>query len=88
MQNKNLVNHLLAIEQIVENDFFVPSYLGDVLQKPKLWIQITQVAADAEGPHTVYTIDCKTIRMRFTETALFPQCMTTNGKTLTRIVGL
>ena len=56
---KNLVNHLLAIEQIVENDFFVPSYLGDVLQKPELWIQIAQVAADAEGPHTVYTMDCK-----------------------------
>ena len=59
MQNKNLVNHLLTIEQIVENDFFVPSYLGDVLQKPELWIQITQVAVDAEGPCTVYTMDCK-----------------------------
>ncbi|KAF8259317.1 ribonuclease H-like domain-containing protein [Lactarius quietus] len=48
-QNKGPVQYLLTLEQMVENDYPVPSYLADT----------PQVAADAEGPREVYAIDCE-----------------------------
>ena len=45
------------------NDFPVPSYLADVFQKPEGWIETSQVAADEQGSHTVYAIDCEMVRI-------------------------
>jgi hypothetical protein len=61
-KNTNPEQYLLSVEQIVENDYPVPSYLADVFQKPEWWIETSQVAAD-EGFHTVYAIDCEMVRI-------------------------
>jgi RNA exonuclease 1 len=62
-KNKNPAQHLLSVEQMVENDYPVPSYLADVFQKPEGWIETPQVAADDESSHTVYAIDCEMVRI-------------------------
>lgn len=62
-QDKNPARYLLTTEQMVENDYPVPSYLADVFQKPEGWIETPQVADDAEDPHTVYAIDCEMVRI-------------------------
>ena len=63
-QNKTPTQYLLTMEQMVENDYPVPSYLADVFQKPEGWIETPQVAPDAEGSHTVYAIDCEMVLLR------------------------
>ena len=62
-KNKNPEQYLLSAEQMFENDYSVPSYLADVFQKPGGWIETSQVAADEEGPRTVYAIDCEMVRI-------------------------
>lgn len=62
-QNKNPAQYLLTTEQMVENDYPVPSYLADVFQKSEGWIELPQVAADEEGSHTVYAVDCEMVRI-------------------------
>jgi hypothetical protein len=65
-QNKNPAQYLLTIEQMVEYDYPVPSYLADVFQKPEGWIDTPQVAAKPEGSHTVYAIDCEMVAWQMT----------------------
>ncbi|KAH9965648.1 hypothetical protein BJV74DRAFT_869879 [Russula compacta] len=70
---KDPTQYLLTIEQMIENDYPVPSYLADVFEKPDGWIETPQAAADAEsGAQTVYAIDCE-------------MCLTNDGKALTRV---
>ncbi|KAN0141724.1 hypothetical protein V8E53_000186 [Lactarius tabidus] len=71
-QKKSPTQYLLTVEQMVENDYPVPAYLADVFQKSEGWIETPQVSADAEGPPTVYAVDCE-------------MCMTTEGKALTHV---
>ncbi|KAN0141756.1 hypothetical protein V8E53_000218 [Lactarius tabidus] len=71
-QKKSPTQYLLTVEQMVENDYPVPAYLVDVFQKSEGWIETAQVSADAEGPPTVYAVDCE-------------MCMTTDGKALTHV---
>jgi RNA exonuclease 1 len=71
-QNQTPVQYLLTIEQIIEDDYPVPSYLADVFRKREGWIETPQAAADARA----------LLRsMRLTE-----MCMTTtDGKALTQV---
>ena len=62
-QKKNPAQYLLTIEQMVENDYPVPSYLADVFTKSEGWIETPQVTAEAEGSHTVYAIDCEMVHI-------------------------
>ncbi|KAJ7282559.1 ribonuclease H [Mycena rebaudengoi] len=72
--------YLLTLEQMVENDYPVPSYMADVFQKPAGWIETPQEAKpplleglEPKGPQRmVYSIDCE-------------MCLTEDGKELTRI---
>jgi RNA exonuclease 1 len=38
--------YLLTVEQMIENDYPVPSYLADVFKKPDRWIETPQAAND------------------------------------------
>ncbi|KAH9061888.1 hypothetical protein EDB87DRAFT_383981 [Lactarius vividus] len=71
-QKKNPAQYILTTEQMVENDYPVPSYLADVFTKSEGWIETPQAATDAEGSHKVYAVDCE-------------MCMTNDGKALTRV---
>ena len=62
-QNKDPAQYLLTTEQMVENDYPVPSYLADVFQKPEGWIETPQVVADEEGFHLVYAVDCEMVHI-------------------------
>jgi RNA exonuclease 1 len=46
---------------MVENDYAVHAYLADVFQKSEGWIETPQVSSDAEGPPTVYAVDCEMV---------------------------
>jgi len=60
---KDPSQHLLTVEQMVENDYPVPSYLADVFQKSDGWIETPQADADTEPEfQSVYAIDCEMVR--------------------------
>ncbi|KAI0286382.1 hypothetical protein BC826DRAFT_1049111, partial [Russula brevipes] len=65
--------YLLTVEQMIENDYPVPSYLADVFTKPDGWIETPQPATDTDsGAQSAYAIDCE-------------MCLTADGKALTRV---
>ncbi|PCH42778.1 hypothetical protein WOLCODRAFT_138067 [Wolfiporia cocos MD-104 SS10] len=72
-EEKTPVDYLLTTEQMIENDYPVPSYVAEVFEKPPGWVETPAPAADAsaESPR-IYAIDCE-------------MCMTEDGKELTRV---
>jgi len=90
---KDPSKYLLTVEQMVENDYPVPSYLADVFKAPDGWIETPEAPTDTKSePESVYAIDCEMVRA-FTMLTQYriltkknrPQCQTTDGKALTRI---
>ncbi|KAJ6591354.1 hypothetical protein B0H10DRAFT_2091503 [Mycena sp. CBHHK59/15] len=79
-REKDPAQYLLTLEQMVENDYPVPSYMADVFEKPPGWIETPaeQKASLLDEPvlkppkKMVYSIDCE-------------MCLTEDGKELTRI---
>ncbi|KAJ2920031.1 hypothetical protein MD484_g489, partial [Candolleomyces efflorescens] len=69
--------YLLTLEQMIENDYPVPSYMADVFQKPEGWVETPQPqneppAGTSGVKRKIYAIDCE-------------MCITEDGKELTRI---
>ncbi|KAF8496216.1 hypothetical protein F5888DRAFT_1706478 [Russula emetica] len=72
---KDPTQYLLTVEQMVENDYPVPSYLADVFSKPDGWMETPEadpVVDFKPGTQSVYAIDCE-------------MCLTEDGKALTRV---
>ena len=60
---KDPTQYLLTVEQMVENDYPVPSYLADVFSKPDGWIETPEADPGARpGALLVYAIDCEMVR--------------------------
>lgn len=92
---------MLSPEQMVENEYPVPSYLADVFEKPEGWVETPRAgvegidlkANDLKGKGKarakVYAIDCEMVRLSLwlKQCALMEsiQCLTEDGKELTRV---
>ncbi|KAI0270407.1 ribonuclease H-like protein [Gloeopeniophorella convolvens] len=71
--NKDPAQYVLTLEQMVDNDYPVPSYLADVFEKPKGWVETPQATPDSEpGEQAIYAVDCE-------------MCLTEDGKALARV---
>jgi hypothetical protein len=62
---KDPTQYLLTVEQMIENDYPVPSYLADVFSKPDGWVETPEADPDADaklGNRSVLAMDCEMAR--------------------------
>ncbi|KAG8214189.1 hypothetical protein J3R82DRAFT_10978 [Butyriboletus roseoflavus] len=71
--------YLLSLQQMIENDYPIPSYMADIFDKPDGWVETPQSVSESILllPHErqrsrVYAIDCE-------------MCLSEDGKELTRV---
>ncbi|KAH9484836.1 putative exonuclease [Psilocybe cubensis] len=65
--------YLLTLEQMIENDYPIPSYMADVFEKPTGWMETPQPTGNEnKEKQKIYAIDCE-------------MCLTEDGKELTRV---
>ena len=54
--------YLLTLEQMIENDYPIPSYLADVFEKPAGWVETPQpVENESKWNQKIYAIDCEMV---------------------------
>ena len=55
--------YLLTLEQMIENDYPIPSYMADVFEKPPEWVETPEPKATEykQGRPKVYAIDCEMV---------------------------
>lgn len=57
---------MLTLQQMIENDYPVPSYMADVFERPPGWVEtpepekVSILAPPRRAP--VYAIDCEMVR--------------------------
>jgi len=55
--------YVLTLEQMIENDYPIPSYMADVFEKPEGWVETPQPAEDeTKWNQKIYAIDCEMVR--------------------------
>jgi len=72
--------NMLMLEQMIENDYPIPSFMADVFQKSPGWVEtpepykpsLLEEKPKTTGKQMVYAIDCE-------------MCLTEDGKDLTRV---
>lgn len=54
--------YLLTLDQMIENDYPIPSYIAEIFQKPDGWLE-TPKPADNESSwgQKIYAIDCEMV---------------------------
>ncbi|KIM78839.1 hypothetical protein PILCRDRAFT_823946 [Piloderma croceum F 1598] len=75
---KDPSRYMLSLEQMIENDYPIPSYMADLFQKPPGWVETPEAPQESllssplKKKAKVYAIDCE-------------MCLTEDGKELTRV---
>ncbi|KAI3612322.1 ribonuclease h [Moniliophthora roreri] len=77
--NKDPSQYLLTLDQMIENDYPVPSYMADVFQKSLGWVETPEqpkvsllTPNEGKPKRKIYSIDCE-------------MCLTEDGKELARV---
>ncbi|KAF9483129.1 hypothetical protein BDN70DRAFT_929460 [Pholiota conissans] len=56
------MQYLLTLEQMIENDYPIPSYMADVFEKPQGWVETPEPGArEHKANPRIYAIDCEMV---------------------------
>ncbi|TFY76484.1 hypothetical protein EWM64_g7526 [Hericium alpestre] len=72
---RNPLQYILSVEQMIENDYPIPSYMADVFEKRPGWVETPPPQPSSTDKSTqpkIYAIDCE-------------MCITEDGKALARV---
>jgi RNA exonuclease 1 len=59
-QEKTPMRYLLTLEQMIENDYPVPSYMADAFEKPEGWFETPEPSDDIANAR-ILAIDCEMV---------------------------
>jgi RNA exonuclease 1 len=69
--DKDPAQYILSLEQMIENDYPIPSYMADIFEKPPGWVETPEAHQESiilppseKQKTTVYAIDCEMVRMK------------------------
>jgi RNA exonuclease 1 len=78
-REKDPAQYLLTLEQMLENEYPIPSYMADVFQRPEGWIETPEERKPSllddpvKAPkRVVYCIDCEMVCSHATQRVLEP----------------
>ena len=65
-QEKTPMRYILPIEQMMENEYPIPSYMADVFEKPPGWVETPEQpdGASAQIPR-ILSMDCEMVRREY-----------------------
>ena len=64
---KDPARYIISLEQMVENDYPIPSYMADIFQKPPGWVETPEapmeslLSSSTSKKAKVYAIDCEMV---------------------------
>jgi RNA exonuclease 1 len=67
---RNPAQYMLTLEEMIENEYPIPSYMADIFEKPAGWVETPQPTTEHESlllPSTnkqqqkVYAVDCEMV---------------------------
>lgn len=62
-QEKTPTRYLLTREQMIENDYPIPSYIADVFEKQEGWKETPEPSSDDVADARILAIDCEMVRI-------------------------
>lgn len=63
--NADPTQYLLTLEQMIENDYPVPSYMADVFPKSDGWLETAKPSeTESKWNQKIYAIDCEMVRLQ------------------------
>lgn len=79
--DKDPAQYLLTLEQMIENDYPIPSYIADMFEKPPGWVETPEAPKESllaekdkdskQGKQKIYAIDCEMVGLFSKEFLLF-----------------
>lgn len=70
-QEKSPLKYMLTVEQMIENDYPLPSYLADTFEKSEGWIETPEpsdtISSTSEGGPRILAIDCEMVCRVFSQ---------------------
>lgn len=62
-QEKTPLRYMLSTEQMLENDYPIPSYIAEVFEKPDGWVETPQIVDETPpAKRMVLAVDCEMVR--------------------------
>ncbi len=59
------MQYLLTLDQMIENDYPIPSYMAEIFQKPFGWVETPKPAEnESKWNQKVYAIDCEMVSVQ------------------------
>lgn len=59
------MQYLLTLDQMIENDYPIPSYMAEIFQKPSGWVETPKLAEnESKWKQKIYAIDCEMVSIQ------------------------
>ena len=62
-REKTPMRYVITLEQMVENDYPIPSYIADVFEKSAGWVETPKPVDDAGKYPRILSMDCEMVRL-------------------------